>query len=173
MARSRPAERIVLVGQGGYDDVESALVRIAKAFDFEVVVVDPDPRLTEPPHRLVRAPLPDPRRLGLNERDSVIVLTTGERDVAVLESIARTPLRYVGLWADEARVERNRTELKATGVPDDFLRRLRAPTPGERNARAPSEIALSILSEIVDSDATTHAGALARSSAGRTGARDA
>jgi len=144
-----PSDRLVLVGQGGRDDVEDALVRFAKALDFEVTDVNPNPELTEPPHHLVKASLPDVTELGLGERDSVVVLTKGERDVAVLSSLARTPLRYVGLLASRHRVEKNRGELLAKGVPEEFLTSLHAPIGVDIGARAPSEIALSILAEVV------------------------
>jgi xanthine dehydrogenase accessory factor len=144
-----PSERLVLVGQGGRDDVEDSLVRFAKALDFEVVVVDPSPELTEPPTRLVKASLPDVTSLALGDRDSVVVLTKGERDVAVLSALAETPLRYVGLLASRHRVEKNRSELKAKGVPAKFLTDLHAPIGVDIGARAPSEIALSILAEVV------------------------
>jgi xanthine dehydrogenase accessory factor len=144
-----PVERLVLVGQGGRDDVEDSLVRFAKALDFEVTVVDPNPDLTEPPHRLIQAPLPDVRDLALDDRDSVVVLTKGERDVAVLSSLAGTRLRYVGLLASRHRVEKNRAELTAKGIPGEFLASLHAPIGIDIGARAPSEIALSILAEVV------------------------
>lgn len=144
-----PSERLVLVGQGGRDDIEDALVRFAKALDFEVVDVNPSPELTEPPNHLIKAPLPDVTELALGERDSVVVLTKGERDVAVLSSLARTPLRYVGLLASRHRVEKNREELRAKGVPAEFLASLHAPIGIDIGARAPSEIALSILAEVV------------------------
>jgi xanthine dehydrogenase accessory factor len=144
-----PSERLILVGQGGRDDVEDALVRFGKALDFEVVVVDPNPELTESPDRLVKTSLPDPDALSLGDRDSVIVLTKGERDVAVLSNLARTPVRYVGMLASRHRVELNRAALEANGVSEEFLTGLHAPIGVDIGARAPTEIALSILAEVV------------------------
>jgi xanthine dehydrogenase accessory factor len=144
-----PSERLVLIGQGGRDDVEDALVRFGKALDFEVVVVDPNPELTETPDRLVKNALPDPEALSLGDRDSVVVLTKGERDVAVLTNLARAQPRYVGMLASRHRVDKNRAELKANGVSEDFLTGLRAPIGMDIGARAPTEIALSILAEVV------------------------
>lgn len=143
-------DRLVLVSEGGPDEVEDALVRIAKALDFEVIVVSPDPQLTEPPDRLVLAAKPDPGELALSARDSVVLLTRGDRDVEILRSLAGTPLRFVGLWSDGERAERNRAELAAQGVSPEFLARLHAPAAGDSRFRAPSEIALAILSEVVE-----------------------
>jgi xanthine dehydrogenase accessory factor len=144
-----PSERLVLIGQGGRDDVEDSLVRFGKALDFEVVVVDPNPELTESPDRLVKASVPDPEALALGERDSVVVLTKGERDVAVLSNLARTPVRYVGMLASRHRIEKNRAELTAKGIPEEFLAGLHAPIGVDIGARAPKEIALSILAQVV------------------------
>lgn len=144
-----PSERLVLIGQGGRDDVEDALVRFGKALDFEVIVVDPNPELTESPDRLVKDSVPDPETLALGDRDSVVVLTKGERDVAVLTNLARTPARYVGMLASRHRVDKNREELKQNGISETFLAGLHAPIGVDIGARAPSEIALSILAEVV------------------------
>ena len=144
-----PSERLVLIGQGGRDDVEDALVRFGKALDFEVIVVDPNPDLTESPDRLVKDSVPDPETLALGDRDSVIVLTKGERDVAVLTKLSRAPARYVGMLASRHRVDKNREELKQNGISETFLAGLHAPIGVDIGARAPSEIALSILAEVV------------------------
>lgn len=144
-----PSDRIVLIGQGGRDDVEDSLVHLAKWLEYDVTVVDPSPELTENPHHLLKESLPAIDRLGLGERDSVVVLTRGERDVAVLSELARVPLRYVGLLGSRHRVEKVREGLRDAGVSEVFLTGLHAPIGLDIGARAPGEIALSILSEIV------------------------
>ncbi len=143
-------DRLVLIDEGGPDEVEDALVRISKALDFEVIVVSPNPQLTEPPDRLIRATMPDAEGLSLGAQDSVVLLTRGDRDVEILRSLAQTPLRFVGLWSDGDRAEKNRSELVAQGVAPEFLARLHAPVAGDVRFRAPSEIALAILSEVVE-----------------------
>ncbi len=144
-----PSERLVLVGQGGRDDVEESLVRFGKDLEFEVVVVDPAPQLSTAPDRLVTAGVPDPVALALGDRDSVVVLTKGERDVAVLSALSGTPLRFVGLLASRHRTEKDREQLRARGVREEFVTSLRAPVGVDIGARTPSEIALSILAEVV------------------------
>jgi xanthine dehydrogenase accessory factor len=144
-----PSERLVLVGQGGKDDVEEALVDLGTTLGFEVVVVDPSPQLRAKPHRLIAAAVPEPSELGLGGHDSVVVLTKGERDVAVLRSLAVVPTRYVGLLASHRRAQKDRDELRALGVPDSFLARLRTPIGIDIGARSPAEIAVSILAEVL------------------------
>jgi xanthine dehydrogenase accessory factor len=144
-----PSERLVLVGQGGRDDVEEALVRLGRELEFEVVVVDPNPQLGATADRVVVASLPDPAEVSLGERDSVVVLTKGERDVAILSALARAHPRYVGLLASRHRVQKNRSELEGQGVSPAFLTSLHAPIGLDIGAKSPSEIALAILAEVV------------------------
>jgi xanthine dehydrogenase accessory factor len=144
-----PSERLVLVGQGGRDDVEDALVRFAQGLDLEVVVVDPNPQLTARPDRVVEASLPDAAELALGERDSVVVLTKGERDVAVLSALSRAHPRYVGLLASRHRAQKNLAELEAQGIPPEFRSALHAPVGVDIGAKTPGEIALAILAEVV------------------------
>ena len=40
-----PQQRLILGGQGGKDEVEDALVKLAKGLDFDVVVIDHSPVL--------------------------------------------------------------------------------------------------------------------------------
>lgn len=144
-----PAERLVIVGQGGRDDVEEALVHLGKAVGFEVLVVDPVPQLQEQPDRLVKAAHIDPSELDLGARDSVVVLTKGERDAAVLAALSRAPLRFVGILASRTRLKKDLDELRAQGVSDSFVARLHAPIGLDIGAQTPSELALAILADVV------------------------
>ncbi len=144
-----PTERLVLIGQGGKDDIEEALVHIGKALGFEVVVVDPLPQLQASPDSIVESDVVDPKVLGLGERDSVVVLTKGERDVAVLEALSTSKARFVGLLASRSRLRKNLEELRSHGVPEAFLRRLHAPVGLDIGAKTPAELALAILGDVV------------------------
>lgn len=144
-----PSERLVVVGQGGRDDVEDALVEFGRALGFEVLVVDPNPQLTHPADRTITASTPDLAELGLGGRDSVVVLTKGERDVAVLRAVATARPRYVGLLASRHRLEKNREELRQGGVPEQFLAELHAPIGLDIGAQTPKELAIAILAEVV------------------------
>ena len=144
-----PAERLVIIGQGGKDDVEEALVHLGKTLGFEVVVVDPVPQLRERPDLVVEAAEVDLRQLPLGPRDSVVVLTKGERDVAVLEALSHGDSRFVGLLASRSRLKKDLDELRTHGVPDSFLGRLHAPIGLDIGAQTPGELALAILADVV------------------------
>lgn len=144
-----PSERLILVGQGGKDDVEEALVELGHAVGLEVVVVDPNPQLRARPDRVVTAAVPDPTELAIGRHDSVVVLTKGERDVRVLQALATSRSRYVGLLGSRRRVQKDRDELRAAGVGDPFLAELHAPIGLDIGAQSPTEIAVAIVAEIL------------------------
>lgn len=144
-----PTQRLVLVGQGGRDDVEGALVRLGKSLGFETVVVDPSPVLPEAPNELITASHLDPKSLTLSNHDYVVVLTKGERDVAILEALARTPVKFVGLLASRHRVKQDVEELSKRGVSAEFLQQLHAPIGLDIGAKTPEELAVAILGEVI------------------------
>jgi xanthine dehydrogenase accessory factor len=144
-----PPERLVLVGQGGKDDVEEALIRMGKELGFDVVVVDPVPNLREKPDVLVKSATLDPKALQLQEQDSVVVLTKGERDVGLLEALSRANCRFVGILASRQRLQKDLEELRERGVPEKFIQGLHAPVGLDIGAKTPSELALSIMADVV------------------------
>jgi len=144
-----PTERVILVGQGGRDDVEDALVHQAKALGFEVVVVDPMPDLREAPDAIVKSAVVDPKTIPIGNRDSIVVLTKGERDVDILESLSKTNARFVGLLASRRRLRKDMEELERRGVPQSFLSRLHAPIGLDIGARTPPELALAIMADVL------------------------
>ena len=144
-----PTERVILVGQGGRDDVEDALVHQAKALGFEVIVVDPVPDLREAPDVIVKSSVVDPKTLPIGNRDSIVVLTKGERDVDLLESLSKTDARFVGLLTSRRRLKKDMEELERRKVSKAFLARLHAPIGLDIGARTPPELALAIMADVL------------------------
>jgi xanthine dehydrogenase accessory factor len=87
--------------------------------------------------------------MDLGERDHVVVLTKGGRDLEVLEKLSRKKVGYVGLVASRKRVTHNVAQLRARGVPEEFIRNLSAPAGIDIGAYTPEEVALSVMAEIV------------------------
>ncbi|MDG6926402.1 MAG: XdhC family protein [Nitrososphaerota archaeon] len=148
-----PADRLVLIGQGGKDDVEDNLVKFGKALGFETIVVDHLPVLEEDPDTLITDLDYDLDRFSFTDSDSVVVLTKGERDAGVLEVLSKKSTRFVGLLASVARVTEDVAELRKRGVPQQFIESIHAPIGVDIGAVSPEEIALSIMTDIV---ATKH-----------------
>jgi len=144
-----PALRLVLVGQGGKDEVEDALVRLGKLLDFEVVVIDHSPELTQEPDTLIRNSDFDLSRFEFHRSDSVVVLTKGERDADTLQTIGRSPVGYVGMMASKQRAADAIRELRRRGVAEAYLGSIRTPAGADIGSLTPFEIALSIMAEVV------------------------
>lgn len=144
-----PTQRLVIIGQGGKDDVEDALVRVGKILDFEVVVIDHSPVLTEQPDQLLSDVDYDLAKFAFSDSDSVVVLTKGGRDVEILTALSKVKLRYVGLMASGQRVNEDIAKLREAGVKESFVSALKAPVGADIGAVTPAEIALSIMAELV------------------------
>ncbi len=146
-----PQQRLILIGQGGKDDVEDALVKLGKLLDFDTVVIDHSPLLSEEPDRLIKDPDFDLGTFDFGATDSVVVLTRGERDADVLQTLSRFKLRYVGMLSSRQRVRDSVEKLRKAGVKEDFVLSLRAPIGADIGAVTAGEIALSIMAEVTAS----------------------
>lgn len=144
-----PQQRLVLIGQGGKDEVEDALVRLGKTLDFDVVVIDHSPVLSEKPDLLIKDAGYDIGSFEFHDSDSVIVLTRGERDIEALQALSSFKLRYIGLLASRQRARENAVKLKDAGVDGKFVLSLRSPVGADIGAVTPTEIALSIITEVL------------------------
>ena len=144
-----PQQRLILIGQGGKDDVEDALVKMGKSLDFDVVVGDHSPVLSEQPAQLMKEVDYDLGKFPFVNTDSVVVLTRGERDVETLKILSNFGLRYVGMLGSRQRVREDVAKLREAGVSDQFISSLRAPIGADIGAVTAPEIALSVLSEVV------------------------
>ena len=79
----------------------------------------------------------------------VLVGTMGDEDLEVLQKVLRGEPAYVGVIASRKRFDQVRETLIACGVPRAELERVRAPAGLDIGARAPEEIALSVMAQIV------------------------
>jgi xanthine dehydrogenase accessory factor len=151
-----PADRLIMVGQGGKDDVEEGLVKFGKALGFETIVIDHLPILTEDPDKLITDLDYDLDKFSFTESDSVVVLTKGERDVQTLEVLSRKKLRFVGLMASKQRASDDFRDLKGRGVSQDFLDGLHVPIGVDIGAVTPEEISLSIMADVIATKREKH-----------------
>lgn len=144
-----PASRLVIVGHGGKDDLENYLIHFGKLLGFQTIIIDPAPVLSYEPDVLISEANFDLRKFELKDSDYVVVLTKGARDLDVLEELSKKPVRFVGLLASRKRVGVDIEGLRSRGVSEDFIRTLHAPVGADIGAITPSELALSIMTDIV------------------------
>lgn len=142
-------ERLVLVGQGGRDEIEDNLVSLGKSIGMTVVVIDPNPMLNSKPDLIVDSVNSPLSEFDFHDDDFVVVLTKGTRDLQVLESISRHRMKYVGLLASKKRIKTDFDALETRGVSKEFLSSIHAPIGIDIGAITPSEISVSIISEVV------------------------
>jgi xanthine dehydrogenase accessory factor len=142
-------DRLVIIGQGGKDDVEAGLVSMGKTLGFETVVIDHLPVLTEEPDLAITDLDYDLNKFEFAESDSVILLTKGERDVPSLEAISKGKVRFVGMLASKQRVRDDVEELRRRGVDAGFIESLHAPIGLEIGAITPGEVVVSIMADVI------------------------
>lgn len=116
-----PAPRLCILGD---TPVAHALARLAR----------------EVGHDVVSSP---------EEAEAVVVATMGVGDEEALESAARSSASYVGLVASRKKAGFLLDYVRASGVPDEQLARVKAPAGLDLGGMSPPEIALSIMAEIV------------------------
>jgi len=144
-----PANRLVLIGQGGKDDVEAGLVRLGKTLGFETVVIDHLPVLNDDPDVLITDLDYDLNKFQFADSDTVIVLTKGERDVPTLEVLSKKNLRFVGMLASLQRVKDDVDQLRGRGVGAAFLESLHSPVGVDIGAITPEEVVVSIMADVI------------------------
>jgi xanthine dehydrogenase accessory factor len=90
----------------------------------------------------------------ITENTSVVVVTRSHAlDAQITPTLLETPARYLGVMGSERRWERTRERLREDGVSEGALERIHNPIGLNIGAETVEEIAVSIMSEIIDSAA--------------------
>src|SRR6266508_2607574 len=129
-----PKPLLLLVGHG---PVVETLAALGRAVDYTVEAVGAGAGPDALDH------------LPLTPRASVVVATHGEVDEDMLERVLATSAGYVSLVASRKRATVIVESLRQRGVPVERLGRLKAPAGLDIGAVTPTEIAASILAEII------------------------
>jgi xanthine dehydrogenase accessory factor len=140
------APRLVLLG---HTPVVQSLARLGAELGFEVVVgsaaVPPD---LFPPGVRVTTEMPA-ALAGADATTFVVVGTMGAGDESALAAAASTDASYIGLVASRRKARYLIDYVRAEGVPAERLERVKFPAGLDLGGMSASEIALSILAEIV------------------------
>jgi xanthine dehydrogenase accessory factor len=147
-----PPVRLFVIGAV---HVAQPLVTIAAAAGLDVRIVDPRTAFaTEdrfPGVRLARdRPFDLLRDAALDHRSAVVALTHDAKidDPALIAALESTAF-YIGALGSRTTHEKRLQRLRERGVPDEALRRIRAPIGLDIGARTPGEIAVAIVAELV------------------------
>jgi len=148
-----PAPRLVVVGA---TQTAIPLCRLAKDLDFHVTVVDPREvyasaeRMKDADVVVREWPSAFFERTDLDENTYVVTLTHDEKfDLPTLEAALRSDARYVGALGSRRTHAGRVAKLRQRGVDDELLAKVHSPVGLDLGGRAPAEIALSIMAEIV------------------------
>jgi xanthine dehydrogenase accessory factor len=140
----------------GASEIAVALVRIAKALDLRVVVVDGREHLADkerfPDADDIRVGMPSEivAEIGLTPRTAVVLISHEYKyDLPVLRAALVSPAGYVGMLGGKKRRETIKDMLRADGIPESALERLRTPIGLDIGAETPAEIAVSIAAQLV------------------------
>ena len=137
--------RIVICGAS---PVAATLARLARSMGYETIVAAPSAdqaKIADADRRIEGFDL---FAITLRPQDAVVVATQGRRDREALNAALRSPAGYVGMVGSRAKLRKLLEQL--SDVPEDLRRRLHGPAGIDIGAIDPEEIALSILSEIVE-----------------------
>lgn len=164
--------RLVVVGAV---EVARSLVRLGRELGYETIVVDgraafaTEARFPEVDRLVVGWPDEVADQIGLGPADAVAVLTHDVKfdEPAIVEALRRG-CRYVGAVGSRKTQSDRRERLRAAGVTDAELARLRGPIGLDLGGRSPSETALAIMAEVVAARYGGSGGPL-RERAGATG----
>ncbi|MFE3093944.1 XdhC family protein [Streptomyces sp. NPDC059248] len=148
-----PPPRMIVFGAV---DFAAALVRVGKFLGHHVTVCDARPvfataeRFPEADEVVVDWPHRYLRTTETDARTVLCVLTHDAKfDVPLLEYALRLPVAYIGAMGSRRTHTDRERRLRAAGVTDGQLARLRSPIGLDLGARTPEETALSIAAEIV------------------------
>lgn len=149
-----PSPRLVIVGAV---HIAQALVGLAGKVGFEPHVVDPrdswasDERF---PGVTMHREWPEEAfgEIGIDARTAVVSLTHDPKidDPALVAALA-SPARYVGALGSKRTHEKRVERLREDGVKVKDIKRINAPVGLDIGAASPSEIALSIMAQVVKS----------------------
>lgn len=148
-----PPPQLVIVGAV---HIAIPLVTFARTLGFRTVVVDArsafatEDRFRHADELIIRWPADVLAELNLNESTYVVTLTHDEKlDNPALLAALNRPVRYIGALGSRRTHAKRVDALKAEGVTDEQLARIHAPIGIDLGGRAPEEIAVSIIAEIV------------------------
>jgi xanthine dehydrogenase accessory factor len=139
--------KLVVLGHG---KIAETLVAFGHALGFQTIVNDALATADAFPQADVRVTAdPDYAKVECDAETYVVIATQHKSDYEALQRVLAQSPAYVGLVASRKRSALVLERLHEDGVPLEKLRRVAAPAGLDIGGETPQEIALSILSEIV------------------------
>lgn len=146
-----PVPRLIVVGS---DPTALAIAALGGQSGFETTLVRPKGPVEPPPLARVAYRREDPEAalaaIGLDLWTAVAIATHDlTTDQAALRAALPSQAGYVGLLGARARLSERLSRLQEAGISEAALSRLHAPIGLDIGGKAPWEVALSVIGEIV------------------------
>ena len=144
-----PYSQPPVVVVSGASPVAVAIGRIAHVTGYRVLhaALAEDHGLIPDATRIVKGY--DLAPLDLTEQDFVIVAAQGKRDLDALRAALLSPAAYVAMVASGRKAQALLDRLRAEGIDQALLARLKSPAGLDLGGIDPEEIAVSVIAEIV------------------------
>jgi xanthine dehydrogenase accessory factor len=151
--RLSPPATLLIIGAG---EIATSLTRMARELDMRTVVIDGRDRYATrerfPDAEEIRVGMPSEivasYRMG-PQVAAVLVAHDYKYELPVLRALLRSSVGYLGMLGSRKRGAAMRDLLRAEGFTDDELARVRTPIGLDIGGKAPAEVAVSILAEII------------------------
>ena len=141
-----PKPELVVIGQS---PMARSLVGLGDNLGFRVTACDPSATAELFPNADTLVQELEAARGIIGPRSYVVVATAGHYDEEALEEVLGSQAGYVGLVASPRRGRTVIDYLRGKGISSEALQRVKYPAGVDIGAETPEEIALSILTEIV------------------------
>lgn len=146
-----PTPRLIVVGG---DPTALAIAQLGAQSEFETTLVRPKGPVDGPPIAGVAYSRAEPEAafaaIGVDEWTAVAIATHDlETDRAALRAALPSPASYVGLLGARRRIPDRLMPLRMEGAPESLFARLRAPIGLDIGGKAPWEVAVSVIGEIM------------------------
>ncbi len=149
---NRSAPRLHVFGAG---HVGAAVARLAIQLELETLVYDDRVELLDKTrlNGALTVPLQDPagwKELPYSQQDYVVLASRSHRhDLDLLKAILKSPPAYVGALASKRKWALMRSDLLENGYNQDVVDGVHSPVGLKINAETVSEIAVSIMAEVI------------------------
>src|ERR1700693_2548831 len=141
-----PKPRILIFGRS---PAAQSLAQLGKAVGYGISVVAPKANRENFPDADFIAQEFLPSQIKNASETYIVVATQGEHDEEALEHALSTNARYISFIASSAKAQKIIGFLVKRGIPQEMLRRIKAPAGLQIGTSSSQEIAVSILAEII------------------------
>jgi xanthine dehydrogenase accessory factor len=151
LRRHEPTPRLIVVGG---DPTALAIAQLGAQSELETTLVRPKGPSSPPPISGVAYRRDDPAEafaaIGVDEWTAIAIATHDlEIDRAALRAALPSPAAYVGLLGARRRIADRLAPLRAEGAAESLFAKLRAPIGLDIGGKAPWEVAVSVIGEIM------------------------